>query len=141
MALLAVVLAVIFSALALLHMYWALGGRWGIGAALPTRDGMPVFTPGPVVTILVAGVLAGFAAVALLFRLDQTPFSLLTPYAGLLGVAAGGTLVLRAVGEFKYVGFFKRVRGTKFATYDSWLFSPFCLLSGGGFLALAWQGI
>lgn len=61
----------------------------------------------------------------------------LIPYAALLGFAVGGVLVLRAVGEFKYVGFFKRVKGSKFATYDSWLFSPFCLLAGGAFLALA----
>jgi len=36
--------------------------------------------------------------------------------------------LIRAVGEFRYVGFFKSVRDTRFATWDSWLFSPLCLL-------------
>ena len=35
--------------------------------------------------------------------------------------------LLRAVGEFKYVGFFKRVKKTEFAKWDTKLFSPLCL--------------
>ena len=35
---------------------------------------------------------------------------------------------LRAIGEFKLVGFFKQVRDTPFAFWDTWLFSPLCLL-------------
>ncbi|WP_370693317.1 DUF3995 domain-containing protein [Oceanobacter sp. 4_MG-2023] len=61
----------------------------------------------------------------------------ITPYDVLLDFAVGGVLVLRAVGKFKSVGFFKRVNGSKFATYDSRLFSPFCLLAGRAFLVLA----
>jgi bacteriorhodopsin len=34
---------------------------------------------------------------------------------------------LRAVGEFRLVGFFKRVSDTPFAYWDTWLFSPLCL--------------
>jgi hypothetical protein len=32
----------------------------------------------------------------------------------------------RAVGDFRYVGFFKRVRDSRFARRDSRLFSPLC---------------
>ena len=38
------------------------------------------------------------------------------------------TFAARAVGEFRYVGFFKRVRGTRFAQRDTWIFSPLCVL-------------
>jgi hypothetical protein len=31
---------------------------------------------------------------------------------------------LRALGEFHYLGFFKGVRGTPFAHYDTWFYSP-----------------
>ncbi len=36
--------------------------------------------------------------------------------------------VLRAVGDFHYVGFFKRVRGSVFARRDTWVFSPLCVV-------------
>jgi hypothetical protein len=34
---------------------------------------------------------------------------------------------LRAIGEFRYVGFFKSVTATTFAHWDTWAFSPLCL--------------
>lgn len=49
----------------------------------------------------------------------------------------GVVLVARAIGDFRYVGFFKRVRGSRFATLDSLLFSPFCLTLGAGALWVA----
>jgi hypothetical protein len=52
-------------------------------------------------------------------------------YALALGLAA------RAVGEFKYVGFFKRVRGSKFARLDTLVYSPLCLLLAIGVAAVA----
>jgi Protein of unknown function (DUF3995) len=41
------------------------------------------------------------------------------------GLALG--LLLRAVGDFRYVGFFKSVRDSRFATMDTWCYSPVCL--------------
>ena len=35
---------------------------------------------------------------------------------------------LRALGDFKYIGFFKKIRNTSFAKSDTWFFSPLCLL-------------
>jgi hypothetical protein len=45
--------------------------------------------------------------------------------------------LLRSVGEFRLVGFFKRVRGTDFAWWDTRLYSPLCLAMGVAFLAVA----
>lgn len=36
--------------------------------------------------------------------------------------------LLRAMGDFKYVGFFKKVKDTKFGQKDSQIFSPLCLM-------------
>jgi hypothetical protein len=47
---------------------------------------------------------------------------------------------LRSVGDFRLVGFFKRVRGTRFARYDSLLFSPLSLALGVPTLWLGWAG-
>ena len=35
--------------------------------------------------------------------------------------------LLRAVGEFRYVGFFKTMGDEPFRSWDTWLFSPLCL--------------
>ena len=43
----------------------------------------------------------------------------------------------RTVGEFRLVGVFKRVRGTPFATWDTWLFTPLCGLIAAGFFLIA----
>jgi hypothetical protein len=40
--------------LGLLHVYWALGGRSGSVAAIPTLDGRPLFSPSLFTTVLVA---------------------------------------------------------------------------------------
>jgi hypothetical protein len=51
------------------------------------------------------------------------------------GLALG--LLARAVGDFKYVGFSKRVRGTPFARLDTWIYSPLCLLLALGVALVA----
>ena len=35
---------------------------------------------------------------------------------------------IRAIGDFKYIGFFKRIKHSKFAKLDTQYFSPLCLL-------------
>ena len=49
---------------------------------------------------------------------------------------------LRAVGDFRYVGLFRRVRGTPFARWDQWLFTPLCvsIALGSALTALVGQG-
>jgi len=38
--------------------------------------------------------------------------------------------ILRAIGEFNYVGFFKKIKDTEFAKADTKLFAPLCLAIG-----------
>ena len=35
--------------------------------------------------------------------------------------------MVRAVGDFRYVGFFKSLGDDPFCSWDTWLFSPLCL--------------
>jgi hypothetical protein len=43
--------------------------------------------------------------------------------------------LLRTIGDFRYVGFFKSVTDTSFAHWDTVLFSPLCLfMAGAAFL-------
>lgn len=113
-----------------IHVYWSFGGTWGLAVALPERPdraGQKAFQPGRGLTLLVAAGLAVMAALHL-YRLDWLPGTLpgwLTQY-GLLGV--GGIFFLRAVGDFRYVGFFKTTTETAFARLDTAFYIPLCLV-------------
>ena len=48
-------------------------------------------------------------------------------------------LLARAIGEFKYVGFFKKVGGSAFARMDTLLYSPLCLALSVAIAFVAWQ--
>ena len=43
--------------------------------------------------------------------------------------------IIRAIGEFKYIGFFKKIKTTKFGQLDTKYYSPLCLVIS--FLAIA----
>ncbi|MBM3784525.1 MAG: DUF3995 domain-containing protein [Acidobacteria bacterium] len=114
-------LAGIFAALAAIHFYWAAGGSWGVGAAVPSAPSGPaLFKPGPWGTSAVALLLLTGAAIA--------TGQLLAPFQSMLLRGMAVIFLLRAVGEFRYAGFFKRVRGTPFAYWDTRLFSPLCIV-------------
>ena len=131
-------LAIAFCVLSLLHIGWALGVRGGKVQVLPERGGAPLFQPGPLSTLAVAAVL--FLAALIVTQRAGLGRELL-PAAlvewGCWGVSVA--LVLRAIGEFRYVGFFKRVRDTAFARMDTLLYSPLALLlgAGAGYVAFA----
>jgi len=111
--------AIVLTGLALVHLYWALGGRRALSSALPSRsDGGVVFRPGRVITFGVAASLMLFAALIVqTLRIDGG-----YPRA-LVGI---GILILvaRAVGDGRYLGFTKRIRGTRFAQLDDRYFTP-----------------
>ncbi len=113
--------------IAAIHLYWAAGGTAWKAGAIPSRSGVPVLSPSPLATSLVGVALLGMAVVV------GSTSGLIPPFLpiGLLrGASAALALVFaaRAVGEFRYVGFFKRVRGSVFAGRDTDLYSPLCLL-------------
>lgn len=116
--------------LGLTHVYWAAGGTAGKQAALPSVGGTPVFKPSTIGTALIAVILLGMAAwVAAASGILAAP----VPH-GVLRVGAfllAAIFALRAVGDFRYVGFFKRVRGSVFAQRDTWVYSPLCVVLAG----------
>ena len=132
----AIALATVLAFLSGLHIYWVLGGRWGWGAAIPQVDGRPAFTPSRFATLLVALGLAA-AAVLPLVRAGTLPFPVPPRLSQWSTVLLALIFFIRAVGDFRRVGFFKRVRGTPFAIWDTRLFSPLCLLLAAGFARIA----
>ncbi|OQS32399.1 DUF3995 domain-containing protein [Chromobacterium haemolyticum] len=129
-------LITVFLIISLVHCYWALGGTVGMGAAVPEVDGKPLFQPTRGGTFAVAGILA-LSALAVALHGHLTRFwQMETVRWGLLALAAA--LLLRGIGEFRYVGLFKSVRDSRFARNDTRFYSPLCLLLGSSLLILAW---
>lgn len=114
---LAFLLIAVFLCLALLHFYWVMGGRMGVIAAIPEIDGRPAFLPSATATFVVA---IGLGLCALLLAATSGLFSLPVPHSLLswLTRALALVLLLRAIGDFRLVGFFKRIRGSRFARLD-----------------------
>ena len=124
----AIILFLIF--LSSIHFYWGVGGRWGSEAVIPTKDdNVKVMMPGLLPTFIVAFGLSGFGLFILIkSELISLNLPLWLDNYGLWIIA--GIFILRAIGEFNYVGFFKKIKHTKFGQRDTKYYSPLCLLIG-----------
>ena len=133
----AIILCAVFLLLGLWHFHMAFAGGGGEGAAVPSVDGRSLFVPSTAATVAV-GVLLLLCAVLVAGTSRLVSFGLPPGPLSWLSYALGLGLFARAVGEFKYVGFFKRVRGSRFARMDTLVYSPLCLVlsAGVGFVAI-----
>ncbi len=125
---LAILNSLFFAALALIHLNWLLGGSFGSHLLIPTDgNNRLLYKPnGTKVAVLCAGfllfILVNLMRTGILVESTVEPISR-------YGIAAiGMLLLLRAIGDFSYVGFSKRFYNSRFAYTDSWIFSPVCLV-------------
>jgi len=127
---LSILLALIFITLGGIHFYWAVGGKWGIKYAIPRSEGnQQTINPGFLATSIVGIGLCCFG----LFYLIKTAYLSIHLPAILLSIASWlvpSIFLLRAIGDFKYAGFFKRIKHTDFAKWDTLLYAPLCLFIG-----------
>ena len=131
-------LAAILVAIATLHLFWAAGGRLS-AAAIAERDGRPLFAPRRLTTMFMA-LLFTLTAWVLLVRAGAILPPAIPALHRLIRWATWGIaiiFILRAVGEFHYVGFFKRARTTPFSRMDDRVYSPLALLLGIGCAIIA----
>lgn len=129
----AILLFVVFLLLSSLHIYWGFGGKWGKNAVIPTKnDNVKVMMPGALSTFIVALGLLSFGLIVLMNVAEpnfKLPVWLNVIYKyGLWVIAA--IFILRAIGDFNYVGFFKKYKQTKFGRNDTKYYSPLCLVIG-----------
>ncbi|EED97374.1 conserved hypothetical protein [Burkholderia multivorans CGD1] len=125
-------------AIALVHVYWACGGRRGKRAAIPEHDGVPLLHPSTAGTCTIAAALLAAACVVAARAGWVWPGR----YPGASGIAIVVLALLfavRAVGDFRYVGFFKRIRGSRFARMDTLYYSPLCATLALSIASMAWR--
>lgn len=119
-------LSLILGILAVLHIAWAFGFKKGFEHSLPTtRQGKKVLNPKPRDSIMVGLVLGLFSV---FYVSDFFNSNVDSPLFPVFSWAIPSIFTLRAMGDFKYVGLFKKVKGTAFAKMDSNLAIPLCLL-------------
>jgi len=119
-------LSLVFLILALIHFNWTVGNTWGLDQSLPTNNkGERILNPRKIDCAVVGIGLLAFSV----FYLNQT--SLLNSSFPTWLLKYGGWVLptiffVRGIGDFKYSGLFKKVKGTEFAIWDSKLFTPLC---------------
>ena len=116
------------------HLHWALGGRVGFGVSLPQRaDGIPVMAHRLSWWRPAAGAVAlCLAALGLLLlaHAGHLPLPVPRSLARAALIAVGAAFVARALVPNRYVGLFKSLRTTRWARFDTRLYSPLFLLLG-----------
>lgn len=135
MAVVAWLMGGILFVLSMIHLYWLSGGKWGMQAVIPIDGGQAAFQPSQTATALVAVLLA--AAGWFVLELGEV-VSLLYPvwllrYGGWLLAAV---FLMRAVGDFRLMGMFKKQQGSRFAQWDTRVYIPLCVSIALGVIVL-----
>ena len=116
----------LLASISLIHVYWAFGGKWAVDSVIPMQDNKPLFKPGFFGSMIVAVLLVIAIGVILSFiELLKIPFlSQTLSYYGT--IALGVVFLFRAIGDFKFLGFFKKIKDSNFAKWDTRIHSPLC---------------
>lgn len=125
-----VILFVIFTLLSFIHFYWFFDGKWGLEQVIPTKEAQKnTFSIPKLATLIVALILL---FLSLLYLVKSGLIDVHFPYfVTNYGYWIIPTIfILRAIGDFKYVGFFKKIKTTEFAKADSKWFIPLCITIG-----------
>lgn len=127
---LSILLSLILIGLGMIHFNWVVGGKFGFPESLPTKEsGERVLNPKKIDCAIVGIGLTAFG-IFYLFKSGLLEYNLpewIMKYGSWIIPII---FLLRAIGEFKYVGFFKSVKKTDFGKLDTKLFSPLCFIIG-----------
>ena len=111
----------------IIHFYWLLGGNWGLSVSLPeTSTKTKPLKPGVFMTLIVA--LAFLLMAIIVLDIDFLTVSKTTNFY--LSLAIAVVFLLRSIGDFKYFGFFRKIKSTDFSKYDTKIFTPLSLFIG-----------
>lgn len=127
---LSILLGIILIGLGLIHFNWVIGGKFGFSESLPTKEsGERVLNPKKIDSAIVGIGLTIFGIFYILksgLMEYNIPAWIMKYGSWIIPII----FLLRAIGEFRYVGFFKSIKKTEFGKLDTKLFSPLCLAIG-----------
>jgi Protein of unknown function (DUF3995) len=122
----------IFLVIALFHIYWAFGGKFGSKAVIPEMEGKATFNPPFLATIFVALAMLICSFLSIIAHKPiykgMSPIFMSSKIEVYAQLVLGIIFMIRAIGDFKYVGFSKKIKGTNFAKNDTLYYSPLCVL-------------
>ncbi len=114
---------IIFLGISGFHFYWAFGGKFGVNAVIPEIKGKAAFKPPILATIFVAFAMLGGAWLS--WKPHTNSYAKILIYGNL---AIGIIFLIRAIGDFNYIGFTKKIKDSVFAKNDNRYYSPLCLI-------------
>lgn len=127
-AVLSLLLSIIFLVLAVIHFNWFSGGTFGFEASLPTKEnGERVLNPKKRDSAIVGFALLAFCCFYF-YKSGVATVYLPNWVMQYTGWIIALLFFIRAIGDFKYVGFFKSVKQTTFGTMDTTYYAPLCLV-------------
>lgn len=110
LTILSLIISTVFFLLAIIHFNWFLGGTLGFDVALPTNEeGKRVLNPNEIDSFIVGLGLFVFGFFFLI-KGNIVKFYLPSWMINYTGWVIDGIFLLRAIGDFKYVGFFKKMK-------------------------------
>lgn len=126
--LLAFCISVLFLLLSAIHLYWVFGGKKGLTKVIPEIGGEPAFQPGALLTFIVAMALLLAAVITGLLGFYDLGSTANGDYIVYAGWFLAAVFALRAIGDFRIVGFFKTIKSSEFAYHDTRYYSPLCVV-------------
>lgn len=127
---LSIILLLIFFLLSFIHFYWLFGGKWGLKNVIPTKRDQKSFRPPPKFATLIVAIVLIFFGFAYLIKSGVTDIQIPNWIESYNYWIIPLIFILRAIGDFNYVGLFKKIKNTEFAKADSKWFTPLCLTIG-----------
>ncbi len=137
----AILNTIILLFLALLHLYWALGGKWALAGAIPGTFTNVFEVHRVQMTVATLVVALGLFGFGLTLFLNYNTLGLEIP-ADLIQkttVVIGLLFLARAIGDLNYCGFFRKIKEGVFAERDKTIYTPLCLYLGLSTLLLAFN--
>ena len=139
--LISIIVIIVLIIFGLIHIYWAFGGKFALDLAIPTINDKPLINPGKTLTLFVALLILCFAFIVYLIQFSNLLESFYTSSVIYFGYFLSALFTLRAIGEFHAVGFFKKIKSSKFAKYDTLYYSPLSLLLGFYFFIISYMAM
>lgn len=126
--LIGLILSTIFLLIALIHFNWGFGGRWGYDQSIPTnQNNEKIFNPKTLECFVV-----GFGLLFFVLIINIRINNIANPFpnwvVNTMMYIIAFIFILRSVGDFKYVGLFKKVKHSVFAKFDNKYYTPLCIL-------------